>query len=148
MGYADSDYDLALDWITAAEAIRAAAHAHLTRPDRILLINGSSRNEHARQFRLPFNKLAYMSQDPLPIVWSSTQSSKRCPFRRRKAPRPVQHGGGVHLVHAPLDLNRVRTGATFQDAIGHGSTGSAAAAFASSSRILSRNVNALTAHSE
>ena len=46
LGYADPDYELALDWINAVEVIRAAADAYLTRPDRILLINGSSRNEH------------------------------------------------------------------------------------------------------
>jgi multimeric flavodoxin WrbA len=47
-GYADPDYDLALDWINAANAIRAASDAHNSSEsaDRILLINGSSRREH------------------------------------------------------------------------------------------------------
>jgi hypothetical protein len=47
-GYADPDYDLALDWINAADAIRAASDAHNSSEsaDRILLINGSSRSEH------------------------------------------------------------------------------------------------------
>ena len=47
-GYADPDYDLALDWINAADAIRAASNVHIdsARPNRILLINGSSRSEH------------------------------------------------------------------------------------------------------
>ena len=47
-GYADPDYDLALDWINAADAIRAASNVHIDSagPNRILLINGSSRSEH------------------------------------------------------------------------------------------------------
>src|SRR5262245_47377411 len=45
-GYADPDYDLALDWINAAAAIHAALSVHTTGPNRILLINGSSRSEH------------------------------------------------------------------------------------------------------
>jgi hypothetical protein len=47
-GYADPDYDLALDWINAADAIRAESDAHNSSEsaDRILLINGSSRSEH------------------------------------------------------------------------------------------------------
>jgi multimeric flavodoxin WrbA len=46
-GYADPDYELATDWIAAHEAILAAQKRHedKTRP-RILLINGSSRNDH------------------------------------------------------------------------------------------------------
>lgn len=47
-GYAHSEYDLSLDWITAREAIDAAQHRHED-PDgplRFLLINGSSRSEH------------------------------------------------------------------------------------------------------
>ena len=47
-GYADPDYDLAVDWIAAKEAIDAAQARHDDRsgPLRILLINGSSRSEH------------------------------------------------------------------------------------------------------
>src|SRR5438067_2502940 len=47
-GYADPDYDLALDWIAASEAVEAAARQHddAAAPNRILLINGSSRSEH------------------------------------------------------------------------------------------------------
>lgn len=47
-GYADPDYDLAVDWIAAKDAIDAAQARH-DDPDgplRILLINGSSRSEH------------------------------------------------------------------------------------------------------
>jgi len=48
LGYADPDYDLALDWINAVDAIRAAMNEHTSTdgPHRILLINGSSRSEH------------------------------------------------------------------------------------------------------
>ena len=46
-GYADPDYELSVDWLNARAAIVAAEerHADRSRP-RILLINGSSRNEH------------------------------------------------------------------------------------------------------
>jgi multimeric flavodoxin WrbA len=47
-GYGDPDYDLSLDWIAASAAIEAAARQHedAAEPNRILLINGSSRSEH------------------------------------------------------------------------------------------------------
>jgi len=45
--FADPDYDLALDWLKAAEAIRDAQRAHddARGPHRVLLINGSSRSD-------------------------------------------------------------------------------------------------------
>lgn len=47
-GYADPDYNLAIDWIAAKEAIDVAQlrHDDPGGPLRILLINGSSRSEH------------------------------------------------------------------------------------------------------
>lgn len=47
-GYADPDYDLAVDWIAAKEAIEAAQvrHDDPSGALRVLLINGSSRSEH------------------------------------------------------------------------------------------------------
>jgi multimeric flavodoxin WrbA len=47
-GYADADYDLAVDWLAAKAAVEAAQARHDDRngPCRILLINGSSRSEH------------------------------------------------------------------------------------------------------
>ncbi len=47
-GFADPDYDLAIDWIAAKDAIDKAQARHDDRqgPIRILLINGSSRSEH------------------------------------------------------------------------------------------------------
>jgi multimeric flavodoxin WrbA len=47
-GYADPDYELALDWIAASMAVKEAARRHedAAAPTRILLINGSSRSEH------------------------------------------------------------------------------------------------------
>jgi len=47
-GFAAPDYDLSVDWIAAKTAIDEAArkHAESAGPARILLINGSSRNEH------------------------------------------------------------------------------------------------------
>ncbi len=47
-GYADPDYDLAVDWIAAKAAIDAAQarHEDPAGPSRILLVNGSPRTEH------------------------------------------------------------------------------------------------------
>lgn len=47
-GYADPDYDLAVDWIAAKEAIEAAQKRHddSAAPLRVLLVNASSRSEH------------------------------------------------------------------------------------------------------
>jgi multimeric flavodoxin WrbA len=47
-GFADPDYEIALDWLQARDAVARAQAAHDDRasPSRILLINGSSRTEH------------------------------------------------------------------------------------------------------
>lgn len=47
-GYADPDYDLAIDWIEAKAAVDAAQarHEDPNGPGRVLLINASSRSEH------------------------------------------------------------------------------------------------------
>ncbi|KAF5881323.1 flavodoxin family protein [Rhizobium sp. PEPV16] len=47
-GFADPDYDLAVDWLAARDEIRAAQarFEDETAPLRVLLINGSSRSEH------------------------------------------------------------------------------------------------------
>jgi multimeric flavodoxin WrbA len=47
-GFADPDYDLAVDWLTARDAIAEAQRRHddPAEPSRILIVNGSSRSEH------------------------------------------------------------------------------------------------------
>ena len=47
-GFADPDYDLAVDWIAARDAIRAAQARHddPAGPRRFLIVNASSRSEH------------------------------------------------------------------------------------------------------
>jgi len=47
-GFADPDYDLAVDWLAARDAIEEAQRKHddTSEPPRILVINGSSRSEH------------------------------------------------------------------------------------------------------
>jgi multimeric flavodoxin WrbA len=58
--FSDPEYDLAIDWIAAHEAVQAAQRQHhdAGRPARILLINCSSRSEHtcpsemSKSFRL------------------------------------------------------------------------------------------------
>jgi hypothetical protein len=59
-GFADPNYDLAIDWIAAHEAVESAQQRHEdpSSPASILLINGSSRSEHtcpgemSKSFRL------------------------------------------------------------------------------------------------
>lgn len=58
--FQDPEYELALDWLGAHEAVKAAQDRHddKSRPPRILLVNGSSRSEHtcpsemSKSFRL------------------------------------------------------------------------------------------------
>ena len=47
-GFADPDYEIALDWLAARDAILAAQRRHddASAQPRVLLINGSSRSEH------------------------------------------------------------------------------------------------------
>lgn len=47
-GYADPDYDLAVDWVAAREAVRLAQrqHENPAEPARVLLVNGAARSEH------------------------------------------------------------------------------------------------------
>jgi multimeric flavodoxin WrbA len=46
-GFADPDYDLSVDWLSARDAIREAQTRNEIAPTpRILIVNGSSRNEH------------------------------------------------------------------------------------------------------
>src|SRR3954468_23101381 len=47
-GFSDPDYEIAVDWLAARDAILAAQRRHdaSSEPPRILLINGSSRSEH------------------------------------------------------------------------------------------------------
>jgi multimeric flavodoxin WrbA len=47
-GFSDPNYEVALDWLAARDAILAAQRRHddASTPPRILLINGSSRSEH------------------------------------------------------------------------------------------------------
>lgn len=47
-GFADPDYEIAIDWLAARAAIQAAQQQHddTKGPTRILLISGSSRSEH------------------------------------------------------------------------------------------------------
>jgi multimeric flavodoxin WrbA len=47
-GFADPEYEIAVDWLAAREAVLAAQRRHddASEPLRILIINGSSRSEH------------------------------------------------------------------------------------------------------
>jgi len=68
----DPDYDLSVDWIAARAAIEDAQRAHNDEglKSRILLINGSPRNEHtcpgemSKTFRLLEEARSVLSEDP------------------------------------------------------------------------------------
>jgi multimeric flavodoxin WrbA len=45
-GFVDPDYELAVDWLAARDAIKQAEAHHNDGPTRVLLVNGSSRTEH------------------------------------------------------------------------------------------------------
>jgi multimeric flavodoxin WrbA len=45
-GFADPEYELAVDWLSARDAIKQAEEHHDQGETRILLVNGSSRTEH------------------------------------------------------------------------------------------------------
>src|SRR6185437_9322698 len=48
-GFADPDYEIAIDWLATRDAILAAQHLHddINEKPRILIVNGSSRSEHS-----------------------------------------------------------------------------------------------------
>ena len=47
-GFSDPDYEIAVDWLNAREAILAAQRRHddASEPPRVLIVNGSARSEH------------------------------------------------------------------------------------------------------
>src|SRR5437660_10115714 len=49
-GFSDPDYDIAVDWLDAREAILAAQRCHddVSETPRLLSINGASRPQHTR----------------------------------------------------------------------------------------------------
>jgi len=69
--FADSNYDLLVDWLHARAAIEEAGRQHedKQRPARVLLINGSPRNEHtcpgemSKTFRLIEEARSVLSED-------------------------------------------------------------------------------------
>lgn len=71
-GFADPDYDLAVDWLSARAALEEAYRRHENDelPSRILLINGSPRSEHScpgemsKTFRLIEEAAGVLSEDP------------------------------------------------------------------------------------
>jgi multimeric flavodoxin WrbA len=71
-GYADPDYDLAVDWLAAKAAVEAAQARHDApdEPCRVLIVNGSPRSEHtcpgemSKSYRLlEISRAALESQD-------------------------------------------------------------------------------------
>jgi multimeric flavodoxin WrbA len=67
-GYEDPDYDLALDWIATAASIQDAVqrHENTAGPNRILVINASSRSEHTCPGEMSKTfRLAQVAQDVL-----------------------------------------------------------------------------------
>jgi multimeric flavodoxin WrbA len=71
-GFSDPTYDLAMDWLAARDAIKAAQtrHDNPNGPLRLLLINGSSRSEHtcpgelSKSYRMVEIAKAVLEQNP------------------------------------------------------------------------------------
>jgi multimeric flavodoxin WrbA len=75
-GYADTDYELSIDWITARAAIEAAQvrHNDARGPLRALLINGSSRSEHTCPGEMSKSwRLTMIAQEALTAAGIETQ---------------------------------------------------------------------------
>ena len=74
-GYADPDYDLAVDWLAAKAAIAAAQIRHDDKdgPCRVLIVNASSRSEHtcpgemSKSYRLAKISKAVMETDGVEV---------------------------------------------------------------------------------
>jgi multimeric flavodoxin WrbA len=74
-GFADPDYDLSIDWLTAAEAVKSAQRRHddTANTIQILLINGSARSEHtcpgemSKSFRLAEFARAAFAAEPVSV---------------------------------------------------------------------------------
>ena len=74
-GYADPDYDMAVDWLSAKAAIAAAQmrHDNPDGPCRVLIVNASSRSEHtcpgemSKSYRLAEISKAVMAADGIQV---------------------------------------------------------------------------------
>jgi multimeric flavodoxin WrbA len=75
-GFADPDYELAVDWIAAKDAIDAAQKRYddASGPLRVLLINGSSRSEHTCPSELSKSwRLTQIAKDVLEDAGSTVE---------------------------------------------------------------------------
>jgi hypothetical protein len=74
-GFHDPDYDLAVDWIAARDAIAAAQarHDEKSGPARFLIVSGSSRSEHTCPGEMSkSNRLAAIAQEAIAAKGGTT----------------------------------------------------------------------------
>lgn len=92
-GFAEPDYELALDWLNAHAAVRdaQARHEDASAPARILIINASSRSEHTRR---DVQELA-----PGPDRLGGRGGPRR---HGNRGPRPVAAGLGIRAGDSSL----------------------------------------------
>jgi hypothetical protein len=107
-GFADPDYELSVDWITAREAIREAEHRHAdpALPARILLVCGSPRSEHSCPGEMSKSfRLTELAREVFPrrtvsrrmcstsAGWPRSTDGRSIPARRASRPPPPSATG-------------------------------------------------------
>jgi hypothetical protein len=99
-GFADPDYDIAIDWVNAHDAIEAAKRRHddPAGPPRVLIVNGSSRTE------------AHLSRRNVEVLASGRDRPRDLQGARRirsRNPRPQPHHIGVRQNNPSVQVMRV-----------------------------------------
>ena len=99
-GFADPDYEIAIDWLTARDAIDDARRRHddAAGASRILIVNGSSRTEHTCP--------GEMSKSLAPGRDRARNHQGALRIRSRRS-RPEPHDVGVRQDHSSLQVLRV-----------------------------------------
>jgi hypothetical protein len=99
-GFADPDYEIAIDWLTARDAIDDARRRHddPAGASRILIVNGSSRTEHTCP--------GEMSKS-WRLVEIARETFQGAPRIRNRRSRPEPHDVGVRQDHSSLQVLRI-----------------------------------------
>jgi multimeric flavodoxin WrbA len=108
-GFADPDYDLAIDWINARDAIERAQlqHDDASGPARFLLINASSRSEHtcpgemSKSYRLMELARKVLEREPDTIVQELDLSRLASEYGRKIHPCKACFSTAAALCHWP-----------------------------------------------
>ena len=79
-GFADPDYEIAVDWLAAREDILAAQRLHddMAAQPRILIINGSARSEHSCPGEMSKSWRLVKLAEPCWPGWDLPSTSSTC----------------------------------------------------------------------